>query len=117
MARSSASTSTAVTSSGASGASGAASNGFKPQHSVWGVIKDQDFHPLTLKHQRDLENLFLSGTIIQDFYFWQANLGGYCMANMIHKEVAWAGGSYDLERRMVEGAPHPGRRKKKRGLS
>jgi hypothetical protein len=55
----------------------------KQYHPEWGVIKDQDFHPLTLKHQRDLENLFQGGTAIQDFYFWQANLGGYCLADMV----------------------------------
>ena len=54
----------------------------KQYHPEWGVIKDQDFHPLTLKHQRDLENLYVAGTAIADFYFWQANLGGYCMADM-----------------------------------
>lgn len=55
----------------------------KQYHPEWGVIKEQDFHPLTLKHQRDLENIFASGSAMADFYFWQANLGGYCMADMI----------------------------------
>lgn len=55
----------------------------KQYHPEWGVIKDQDFHPLTLKHQRDLENLYQTGSAIADFYFWQANLGGYCMADMV----------------------------------
>lgn len=55
----------------------------KQYHPEWGVIKDGDFHALTLKHQRDLENLFQANNPIADFYFWQANLGGYCMANMI----------------------------------
>lgn len=45
-------------------------------------MREQEFHPLTLKHQRDLENLYQSGTSMSDFYFWQANLGGYCMADM-----------------------------------
>jgi hypothetical protein len=55
----------------------------KQYHPEWGVIKDSDFHPLTLKHQRDLENLYQTGSAIADFYFWQANLGGYCMADMV----------------------------------
>jgi hypothetical protein len=55
----------------------------KQYHPEWGVIKDQDFHPLTLKHQRDLENSYTTGSAIADFYFWQANLGGYCMADMV----------------------------------
>lgn len=55
----------------------------KQYHPEWGVIKDQDFHPLTLKHQRDLENSYSAGSAIADFYFWQANLGGYCMADMV----------------------------------
>lgn len=59
----------------------------KPTHPEWGVMKEQDFHPLTLKHQVDLENSHQSGTLISDFYFWQANLGGYCMANMIQSKV------------------------------
>ena len=107
----------------------------KIYHPEWGVIKDQDFHPLTLKHQRDLEVLFQSGSAISDFYFWQANLGGYCMADMIqgndkckkHESqkkyllsplgvVVSTEGAFVLERKIVEGAPHPGRRKKKRGL-
>lgn len=58
-------------------------NPSKQYHPEWGVIKDQDFHPLTLKHQRDLENLYQTGSAIPDFYFWQANLGGYCMADMV----------------------------------
>lgn len=61
-------------------------NNDKPTHPEWGVMKEQDFHPLTLKHQRDLENLHQSGSLIADFYFWQANLGGYCMADMIQSE-------------------------------
>lgn len=105
----------------------------KLYHPEWGVIKDQDFHPLTLKHQRDLEVLFQSGSAISDFYFWQANLGGYCMADMIQGNykcktskkkyllsplgvVVSTEGAFVLERKIVEGAPHPGRRKKKRGL-
>lgn len=102
----------------------------KIYHPEWGVIKDQDFHPLTLKHQRDLEVLFQSGSAISDFYFWQANLGGYCMADMVQgKQKRWkkekltllgvvvsTEGAFVLERKIVEGAPHPGRRKKKRGL-
>jgi hypothetical protein len=55
----------------------------KEYHAEWGVIRDENFHPLTLKHQRDFENLFNERTAIQDFYFWQANLGGYCLADMI----------------------------------
>ncbi|KAI8365361.1 uncharacterized protein BYT42DRAFT_589650 [Radiomyces spectabilis] len=86
----------------------------KPSHPEWGVMKEQDFHPLTLKHQRDLENLFQSGASIADFYFWQANLGGYCMADMIQNMVISSEGVFVLVRRIVEGAPHPGRRKKKR---
>lgn len=58
----------------------------KPTHPEWGVMKEQDFHPLTLKHQRDLEILHQSGSFITDFYFWQANLGGYCMANMVQSK-------------------------------
>ena len=54
----------------------------KQYHPEWGVLREQDFHPLALKHQRDLENHFQNGTRIADFYFWQANLGGYCMADM-----------------------------------
>ena len=55
-------------------------------HAEWGVMKEQDFHPLTLKHQRDLENLYQTGSCIPDFYFWQANLGGYCMADMVQSK-------------------------------
>jgi anaerobic glycerol-3-phosphate dehydrogenase len=58
----------------------------KQTHPEWGVMKEQDFHPLTLKHQRDLENLHQAGKIITDFYFWQANLGGYCLANMVQSK-------------------------------
>ncbi|KAF7723944.1 hypothetical protein EC973_001517 [Apophysomyces ossiformis] len=87
----------------------------KPTHPEWGVVKDQEFHPLTLKHQRDLENLHQSGVSIPDFYFWQANLGGYCVANMIENIVVSSDEWFVLVRRIVEGAPHPGRRKKKRG--
>lgn len=54
----------------------------KEYHAEWGVMRDQEFHQLALKHQRDLENHHLSGSPISDFYFWQANLGGYCMADM-----------------------------------
>ncbi|KAI9351920.1 hypothetical protein BD770DRAFT_393618 [Pilaira anomala] len=86
----------------------------KPTHPEWGVMKEQDFHPLTLKHQRDLEILHQSGNAIVDFYFWQANLGGYCMADMIQNLVVSSDGAFVLVRRIVEGAPHPGRRKKKR---
>ncbi|KAG2199075.1 uncharacterized protein EV154DRAFT_512206 [Mucor mucedo] len=88
----------------------------KQYHPEWGVIKDGDFHALTLKHQRDLENLYGTGAPIADFYFWQANLGGYCMADMVQGIVVSSEGAYVLERKIVEGAPHPGRRKKKRGL-
>jgi hypothetical protein len=59
----------------------------KQTHPEWGVMKDQEFHPLTLKHQRDLENLHQAGNLITDFYFWQANLGGYCMADMIQSKL------------------------------
>ncbi|KAI8089978.1 uncharacterized protein BX664DRAFT_334362 [Halteromyces radiatus] len=86
----------------------------KPYHSEWGVMKEQDFHPLTLKHQRDLENIYNTNNPIADFYFWQANLGGYCMADMIQNIVVSSEGAFPLIRRIVEGAPHPGRRKKKR---
>ncbi|CAO3578898.1 unnamed protein product [Absidia cylindrospora] len=86
----------------------------KPYHSEWGVMKEQDFHPLTLKHQRDLENIYNTGNAIADFYFWQANLGGYCMADMVQNIVLSSEGAFPLIRRIVEGAPHPGRRKKKR---
>jgi hypothetical protein len=86
----------------------------KPTHPEWGVVKEQDFHPLTLKHQRDLENLHQAGNFITDFYFWQANLGGYCMADMIQNVVVSSEGAFVLIRRIVEGAPHPGRRKKKK---
>ncbi|KAI8149995.1 hypothetical protein BJV82DRAFT_504258 [Fennellomyces sp. T-0311] len=82
-------------------------------HAEWGVMKEQDFHPLTLKHQRDLENLYQTGSCIPDFYFWQANLGGYCMADMVQNIVVSSEGVFVLVRRIVEGAAHPGRRKKK----
>ncbi|KAL0087659.1 hypothetical protein J3Q64DRAFT_1638130 [Phycomyces blakesleeanus] len=88
----------------------------KPSHPEWGVLKDQEFHPLTLKHQRDLENLYQTGASIIDFHFWQANLGGYCMANMVQKTVVSPDGCCALVRRVVEGAPHPGRKNKKRGM-
>ena len=55
-------------------------------HPEWGVMKEQEFRPLTLKHQKDLENLHQTGNFIKDFYFWQANLGGYCMADMIQSK-------------------------------
>ncbi|CAO3632548.1 unnamed protein product [Mucor fragilis] len=86
----------------------------KPTHPEWGVMKEQDFHPLTLKHQRDLEHLHQANNFITDFYFWQANLGGYCMADMIQNVVVSSEGAFVLIRRIVEGAPHPGRRKKKK---
>ncbi|CAO3697751.1 unnamed protein product [Rhizopus stolonifer] len=82
-------------------------------HPEWGVIREQDFHQLTLKHQRDLEVLFQSGTAISDFYFWQANLGGYCMADMVQGVVVSTENAFVLERKMVEGAPHPGRRRRR----
>ncbi|KAG2225037.1 hypothetical protein INT45_003237 [Circinella minor] len=88
----------------------------KQYHPEWGVLREQDFHPLALKHQRDLENHFQNGTRIADFYFWQANLGGYCMADMNQNIVVSSEGVFVLVRRMVEGAPHPGRKKKKRGM-
>ncbi|KAI8994495.1 hypothetical protein BDB01DRAFT_714647 [Pilobolus umbonatus] len=84
----------------------------KLTHAQWGVIKDDEFHALTLKHQRDLEILHEAGTFITDFYFWQANLGGYCMADMTHNMVVSPDTVYVLVRKIVEGAPHPGRRKK-----
>lgn len=59
----------------------------KQYHPEWGVIKDGDFHALTLKHQRDLENHYQTNDPIADFYFWQANLGGYCMANMVEGNI------------------------------
>lgn len=59
----------------------------KQYHPEWGVIKDGDFHALTLKHQRDLENHFQTNNPIADFYFWQANLGGYCMADMVQGKL------------------------------
>ncbi|KAI9251573.1 hypothetical protein BY458DRAFT_493588 [Sporodiniella umbellata] len=88
----------------------------KIYHPEWGVIKEQDFHPLTLKHQRDLEVHFQAGSAITDFYFWQANLGGYCMADMVQAVVVSTEGAFVLERKMVEGQPHPGRRRNRRGL-
>ncbi|KAI9314273.1 hypothetical protein BX666DRAFT_1814133, partial [Dichotomocladium elegans] len=88
----------------------------KEYHPEWGVMRDQDFHQLAQKHQRDLETHYQSGTPIPDFYFWQANLGGYCMADMIQNIVVSSEGIFVLVRRMVEGAPHPGRKKKKRGM-
>lgn len=88
--------------------------GDKLTHPEWGVMKEQDFHPLTLKHQVDLENSHQSGNLITDFYFWQANLGGYCMANMAQNVVISSEGAFVLVRRIVDGAPHPGRRKKKK---
>ncbi|KAI8078036.1 uncharacterized protein B0P05DRAFT_543871 [Gilbertella persicaria] len=86
----------------------------KITHPEWGVMKEQDFRPLTLKHQRDLENLHQAGNFIKDFYFWQANLGGYCMADMIQNVVISSEGAFVLVRKIVDGAPHPGRRKKKK---
>ncbi|CEP12383.1 hypothetical protein [Parasitella parasitica] len=85
---------------------------FKESHPEWGVIKENNFHPLTMKHQRDLEKLHTNETLLDDFYFWQANLGGYCMANMNTSFVVSSEGQFPLQRRIVEGAPLPGRRKK-----
>ena len=59
----------------------------KQYHPEWGVIKDGDFHALTHKHQHDLEGHYQTNDPISDFYFWQANLGGYCMADMIQGKL------------------------------
>lgn len=60
----------------------------KEYHAEWGVMRDQEFHQLALKHQRDLESHHSSGSSISDFYFWQANLGGYCMADMHQSKLS-----------------------------
>ncbi|CEG63829.1 hypothetical protein RMATCC62417_00910 [Rhizopus microsporus] len=86
----------------------------KLTHPEWGVMKEEEFRPLTHKHQNDLEDLHRNGQFIQDFYFWQANLGGYCMADMVQKVLVSSEGAFPLVRRIVDGAPHPGRRRKKR---
>ncbi|KAI7900754.1 uncharacterized protein BX663DRAFT_516404 [Cokeromyces recurvatus] len=86
----------------------------KITHPEWGVMKEQEFHPLTLKHQKDLENSYQAGDLFTDFYFWQANLGGYCMADMKQNVVVSSESAFPLVRRIVDGAPHPGRRKKKK---
>ncbi|KAI9304839.1 hypothetical protein BJ944DRAFT_266208 [Cunninghamella echinulata] len=84
----------------------------KLTHPEWGVMKEDEFHPLAHKHQRDLENLYQSNSILPDFYFWQANLGGYCMADMVQNIVVSADQVFVLVRKIVQGAPHPGRKKK-----
>ena len=56
-------------------------------HPEWGILREQDFVQLALKHQRDLETHFASGSLISDFHFWQANLGGYCMADMVQSTM------------------------------
>ncbi|EIE87929.1 hypothetical protein RO3G_12640 [Rhizopus delemar RA 99-880] len=87
----------------------------KVTHPEWGILKEEEFLPLTHKHQNDLEDLHRNGQSISDFYFWQANLGGYCMADMVQTEVLVSSeGAFPLVRRIVDGAPHPGRKKKKR---
>ncbi|ORX49174.1 hypothetical protein DM01DRAFT_1338364 [Hesseltinella vesiculosa] len=85
----------------------------KLTHPEWGVMKDHEFHPLAHKHQRDLENLYQTNSSLSDFYFWQANLGGYCMADMNQNMVVSSDQVFVLIRKIVDGAPHPGRRKKK----
>ncbi|KAJ8657701.1 hypothetical protein O0I10_006516 [Lichtheimia ornata] len=82
-------------------------------HPEWGILREQDFVQLALKHQRDLETHFTSGTLISDFHFWQANLGGYCMADMVQNVVVSPDGVFSLERRMVQGAPRVRRKKSK----
>lgn len=100
-------------------------------HPEWGIIREQDFVQLALKHQRDLETHFTSGSLISDFHFWQANLGGYCMADMVQSNktkganscfyfshdildvVVSPDGVFSLERRMVQGAPRVRRKKSK----
>ncbi|PHZ16735.1 uncharacterized protein RHIMIDRAFT_247220 [Rhizopus microsporus ATCC 52813] len=104
----------------------------KLTHPEWGVMKEEEFRPLTHKHQNDLEDLHRNGQFIQDFYFWQANLGGYCMADMVQSKLinttlntnnnnpqstevlVSSEGAFPLVRRIVDGAPHPGRKRKKR---
>ncbi|KAG2180213.1 hypothetical protein INT43_004002 [Umbelopsis isabellina] len=88
----------------------------KPCHPEWGVMREQAFHPLAFKHQRDLETHWEKGEVIPDFYFWQASLGGYCMADMTQNVVLSTEGTFVLVRRIVDGAAHPGRRKKKGGM-
>ncbi|KAI7883467.1 hypothetical protein K492DRAFT_126379 [Lichtheimia hyalospora FSU 10163] len=85
-------------------------------HPEWGILREQDFVQLALKHQRDLETHFTSGSLISDFHFWQANLGGYCMADMFIIKidvVVSPDGVFSLERRMVQGAPRVRRKKSK----
>ncbi|KAI8060199.1 hypothetical protein BC940DRAFT_312456 [Gongronella butleri] len=91
-----------------------AAPGGKVTHPEWGVMKDHEFHPLAHKHQRDLENLYQTNAVLNDFYFWQANLGGYCMADMVQNVVVSSDQVFVLMRKIVDGAPHPGRRKKKK---
>lgn len=62
----------------------------KEYHAEWGVMRDQEFHQLALKHQRDLESHHSNGSSISDFYFWQANLGGYCMADMHQSKLPYS---------------------------
>ncbi|ORZ15915.1 hypothetical protein BCR42DRAFT_298525, partial [Absidia repens] len=84
----------------------------KITHPEWGVMKDQEFHPLAHKHQRDLENLYQTNSALSDFYFWQASLGGYCMADMVQNIVVSSDQAFVLVRQIVDGAPPPGRKKK-----
>ncbi|KAI8341167.1 hypothetical protein BC941DRAFT_335668, partial [Chlamydoabsidia padenii] len=83
----------------------------KITHPEWGVMKDQEFHPLTYKHQCDLENHHQNDSVVSDFYFWQASLGGYCMADMVQNVVVSPDHLYVLVRRIVDGLPPPGRKK------
>lgn len=83
----------------------------KVTHPEWGVMKDQEFHPLTYKHQCDLENLYQTDSALSDFYFWQASLGGYCMADMVQNVVVSPEQAYVLVRQIVDGMPPPGRKK------
>lgn len=84
----------------------------KITHPEWGVMKDQEFHPLAHKHQCDLENLYQTNSALSDFYFWQASLGGYCMADMVQNIVVSSDQAFVLVRQIVDGAPPPGRKKK-----
>ncbi|KAI8344322.1 hypothetical protein BC941DRAFT_408332 [Chlamydoabsidia padenii] len=90
----------------------AGSSDDKVTHPEWGVMKDQEFHPLAHKHQCDLENLYQTNSALSDFYFWQASLGGYCMADMVQNIVVSSDQAFVLVRQIVDGAPPPGRKKK-----
>ncbi|KAI8084928.1 uncharacterized protein BX664DRAFT_338127 [Halteromyces radiatus] len=101
-----------IASSFSSSSSTTTNNETKITHPEWGVMKDQEFHPLAHKHQRDLENIYQSNSALSDFYFWQASLGGYCMADMVQNIVVSSDQAFVLVRQIVDGPPPPGRKKK-----